>query len=50
MSTREYRIPRRMKAAVRACYRYCRFRGCTAQARYTDTDHVVSWPAGPTRD
>jgi hypothetical protein len=48
MSTGNYRIPAAMKAAVRARDRVCRFPGCTTDARYTDTDHVVPWPRGAT--
>lgn len=48
MSTTAYRIPAAMKAAVRARDRVCRFPGCTTDAKYTDTDHVVAWPRGTT--
>jgi hypothetical protein len=48
MSSRAYRIPAAMKAAVRARDRHCRFPGCATAARHTDTDHLVPWPAGPT--
>lgn len=48
LSTTAYRIPDAIKRGVRARDRVCRFPGCAAQARHTDTDHVVPWPQGAT--
>lgn len=48
MSSRAYRIPAAMKAAVRARDRVCRFPGCATAATSSDTDHLVPWPAGST--
>lgn len=48
MSTKAYPIPDRIKKAVRARDRHCRFPGCTTPAAHTDTDHLIPWPAGQT--
>lgn len=48
LSTSAYRIPEALKRGVRARDRFCRFPGCTAAAEFTDTDHVLPWPTGPT--
>jgi hypothetical protein len=48
MSTKAYPIPDRIKKAVRARDRHCRFPGCTVPAAHTDTDHLIPWPAGQT--
>ena len=38
-----YKIPDRIKRAVRLRDRTCRFPGCTRRAEYTDTDHIHPW-------
>ena len=48
MTTNAYPIPDRIKTAVRARDRHCRFPGCTAPAAHTDTDHLIPWPTGDT--
>ena len=41
-----YKIPERVKRAVRLRDRTCRFPGCHRPAEYTDTDHIVPWSKG----
>jgi hypothetical protein len=48
LSAGTYRIPDRLREAVRARDRRCRFPGCAAPASQCDTDHVRPWPHGPT--
>ena len=38
-----YKVPDRVKRAVRLRDRVCRFPGCTRRAEYTDTDHIHPW-------
>lgn len=45
-NAKTYKIPDRVKRAVRLRDRTCRFPGCTRPAEYTDTDHIVAWAAG----
>ncbi len=48
LSSRRYRPTRRATRFVRTRDRTCRFPGCTTPARWTDLDHVLAWPHGPT--
>ena len=41
-----YKVPDRIKRAVRLRDRVCRFPGCTRPAEYTDTDHIHPWSTG----
>ncbi len=41
-----YKIPDRVKRAVRLRDYTCRFPGCHRPAEYTDTDHIVPWSKG----
>ena len=41
-----YKVPDRVKRAVRLRDRTCRFPGCTRPAEYTDTDHIHPWSVG----
>jgi hypothetical protein len=38
-----YKVPDRIKRAVRLRDRTCRFPGCTRPGEYTDTDHIQPW-------
>ncbi len=49
MNARTYRIPRRLREAVKARDVTCRFPGCHQPAEFLDIDHVLPWPAGRTR-
>lgn len=49
MSAQTYRIPKRIREAVKARDVTCRFPGCHQPAEYLDCDHIVPWPAGRTR-
>lgn len=48
MSTKAYPIPDRIKKAVRARDRHCRFPGCRRPAVMCDLDHVIPHPGGST--
>ena len=41
-----YKVPDRVKRAVRLRDRTCRFPGCTRPAEFTDTDHIHPWRTG----
>ncbi len=41
--TTAYRIPDKLRNAVRLRDQRCRFPGCTRPAEYTDTDHVIPY-------
>ncbi|MCB9427692.1 MAG: DUF222 domain-containing protein [Actinobacteria bacterium] len=46
VNAESYKIPDRVKRAVRLRDRTCRFPGCHRPAEYTDTDHIVPWSKG----
>ncbi len=48
LSTPAYRPTRRATRFVRTRDRTCQFPGCTRPARWTDLDHRIAWPHGPT--
>lgn len=48
MSADDYRIPERIRKAVKKRDRYCRFPGCGRSAEHADIDHIVAWPDGST--
>ncbi|NHN55474.1 HNH endonuclease [Calidifontibacter sp. DB0510] len=48
--SKSYRPPESMRERVKRRDQRCRFPGCTRGARFTDLDHVVAWPQGPTAD
>ncbi|NOP39235.1 hypothetical protein HK411_16965, partial [Calidifontibacter sp. DB2511S] len=48
--SKSYRPPESMRERVKRRDQRCRFPGCTRGARFTDLDHVVAWPEGPTAD
>ena len=48
LSSRRYRATRRQTRFVRTRDRTCRFPCCTTPARWTDLDHRLAWPHGPT--
>jgi hypothetical protein len=48
LTTHRYRPTARALRFVRLRDRTCRFPGCTRPARYTDVDHRIPWPLGPT--
>ncbi|NHN55078.1 HNH endonuclease [Calidifontibacter sp. DB0510] len=48
--SKSYRPPELMRERVKRRDQRCRFPGCTRGARFTDLDHVVAWPDGPTAD
>ncbi|MBT9257637.1 HNH endonuclease [Phycicoccus sp. MAQZ13P-2] len=49
LATAAYRPGVRLAAFVRDRDQHCRFPGCHVAARFCDLDHVVPFPAGPTR-
>ncbi len=49
MSATSYRIPERIRNAVKARDVTCRFPGCHQPAEYFDIDHIVPWPRGKTQ-
>jgi hypothetical protein len=49
MSSTNYRIPQRIRDAVKARDLTCRFPGCHQPAEYLDCDHIIPWPDGKTR-
>ena len=49
LSAETYRIPERIRRAVKARDLTCRFPGCHRSAEYADCDHIVPWPKGKTR-
>ncbi len=48
MNAGTYRIPKRIREAVKARDLTCRFPGCHQPAEFLDIDHVRPWPAGTT--
>ncbi|MBG0738200.1 DUF222 domain-containing protein [Paeniglutamicibacter antarcticus] len=44
-----YKIPRKTRKWLQIRDGTCRFPGCTRQARFTDTDHTIPWPKGPSQ-
>lgn len=48
MGTTRYRIPERLREAIKARDLTCRFPGCHARAEFFDCDHVIPHPAGAT--
>ncbi len=42
-----YKIPQKTRKWLQIRDGTCRFPGCTRQARFTDTDHTLPWPQGP---
>lgn len=48
MSADHYRIPERIRSAVKKRDRFCRFPGCHRPAEHADIDHIVAWPRGRT--
>ncbi|MCY0904059.1 HNH endonuclease signature motif containing protein [Arthrobacter sp. H14-L1] len=42
-----YKIPQKTRTWLQIRDGTCRFPGCTRQARFTDTDHTIPWPNGP---
>jgi hypothetical protein len=46
MSADSYRIPKRIREAVKARDVTCRFPGCHQPAEYFDCDHIVAWSKG----
>ncbi len=48
LSTPAYRPTRRATRFVRTRDRTCQFPGSTRPARWTDLDHRIAWPHGPT--
>ncbi|MCU0299151.1 MAG: HNH endonuclease [Candidatus Nanopelagicales bacterium] len=49
MNATTYRIPERIRNAVKARDLTCRFPGCHRRAEYADCDHIIPWPTGKTR-
>lgn len=49
LSAETYRIPERIRNAVKARDLTCRFPGCHRSAEFADCDHIVPWPRGTTR-
>jgi hypothetical protein len=49
MASEKYRIPKRIREAVKARDRFCRFPGCHQPAEYFDIDHITPWPRGRTK-
>ena len=45
-----YRIPESTKAWLRLRDGNCRFPGCGRQARFTDADHTIPYPIGPSNE
>lgn len=48
MAADSYRIPRRIREAVKARDRFCTFPGCHQPAEFFDIDHIQAWPKGKT--
>ncbi len=42
-----YKIPQRTRRWLQTRDGTCRFPGCTRQARFTEIDHTIPWPQGP---
>ncbi len=42
-----YKIPQRTRQWLQTRDGTCRFPGCTRQARFTEIDHTIPWPQGP---
>lgn len=49
MAADTYRIPKRIREAVKARDLTCYFPGCHQPAEYFDIDHIRPWPRGRTR-